>query len=1067
MLRAGDTIEARARGRSRWCRGVIERVSTPRGGDCVYDVRYDDGRAERSVRGAHVRPLYRVGDRIEADCRGKGRWYDGTVEWVDRDSGACHVRYVDGDYEEWVRPDSMRPASISASPARRSPRTATATSTRATATFSEGQEVDGNYMGEGRMSRARIVGVHPGDRYDVEYNDFSLAPEYSKRGSQLRATAAATSSPTTATMQGATRFGHGGAVAEGEMAEYADRDGIWQKGIVRATQREGTVEMSDRDGRRVRGRIPLARVRSHREHFREGHRVEARFRGDRTAWHRGLVERVHPDRTYDIAFDDGDFEGRVAAQDVRLEALVAARQPEGGAPVFRVGDPIEAQLGDVVGPGYGEGSGWTEGSVDRVHSGGELVDVRCVDGYVQCDVDVDLVRPLVRRGPSAFPPGSEVHAILGGRAHHWHPATVVVEDAGAWGVTFRGGEHERGVPRERIRRVPRPGDLVRTVSDLTQGTVRRIYPDDPAGRTDVVLHGRVETLLAQDYEVLASTAAAGAVVTAAAGTGGSARLSRGSGSAASSRAPRLTGAPGAALDRFRADLESAFRRYSSFRDTLCVFRLVDSDRDGCVTMSELIGALRALGAKPAPADLRLLFDRHAVEGRVDFLRLLEWVHAADRAVFRGFDEERVDFGLPPDELDGDVASAVQIPARPSEREGGPAGRLRASLRRAAWDSVAQVLDLVRLFRRLAGGPRHDVAIPWRAFIQSARRICGADLDLSSAEVSEVFRHPAFGFGTADEGRGAASSSRRGGNASSGGELRPALSLKAFLRFALLDSTGLRRAERVLKTFIRRRRAHHRSFCRITAADAFEWFADPSGELYRFERAARRRVRDRDARRDDASKTSSRRGEVDDEAFREYALLVRDQERAPRSPAALSEEDEDAFGEMVVRAEPLACALGRLGCFLTLREAEALIGRWTKSLVAKSTGDGGGWSLSFGGWRRLWRDRARVDEERWHRSLRVFWGPEAPAGSSAAVALQGGSGSGLPGTAVSTVGSWLDRVASRTERENYGKFMRMLERFEREAGLASSSGVGIAAATENSELTLALGAMLKCSIRFHV
>ena len=1089
-LHEGDTCEARARGRAKWCRGVVDRINgrAPR---ATYDVRYDDGRRERDVRAEHVRCLLRVGDRIEADCRGKGRWYDGTVEWVDHESGACHIRYADGDYEEWVRSDSIRPAAVGAarSPSSSSPSasatTPSAARSGASDAFREGQEVDANYMGQGPMSRARVVGVHPGNRYDVEYDDFSLAPEYHKRGSQLRVLSggagAAAASPGAA---GNVVDVRGGSVAEGEMAEYADRAGIWQKGLVRATHRDGAVEMSDRDGRRVRGRIPRARVRPHREQFREGHRVEARFRGDPTAWHRGLVERVHPDRTFDVAFDDGDFESRVRAQDIRVEALVASRQPEGGVPLFRVGDPVEAQLGDALGPGYGTSSGWTEGTVDRVHSAGELVDVRCVDGYVQVDVDVDCVRPLVRRAPSAFPPGSEVHAILGSRPHNWYPATVVLESSGTWGVTFRGGEHEPGVSRDRIRAVPRLGDAVRTVADLRQGTVRRIYPADPAGRTDVVLRGRVETLLAQDYEIVSrgvDVLGASSPESTAVGLGALAANASGHNGSGHARSPRMTGTPAVALDNFRLDLERAFRRHSTFRDTVCVFRLVDADSDGCVTMSELIGALRALGASPAPADLRLLFDRHAHDGRVDYLRLLEWVHAADRAgtfarraqtcppawpstaltlqlplqlatfqhhttVFRGFDENRVDFGLPPDELGGDVASHVQIPSRAGEQEGGPAERLRSALRRAAWDSVAQVLDLVRLFRRLAGGPRHDVAIPWRAFIQAARRICGAGLDLSSAEVGVLFKHRAFGFDAARAGRD---------------DSGAALSLKAFLRFTLLDSTGLRRAELVLKTFIRRRRVHARSFCRITAADAFEWIADPGGELFRFERAARRRARDSGARRH-ATKTAGRPGsDADDEAFREYTLLVAEQQRAPRSPSALSDdEDANSFGEMVVRAEPLARALGRLGCFVTLREAEALIGRWTKSLVTKSASNV--WVLDFSAWRRLWRDRARVDEERWHRSLRVWWGPEAPAGGAAQL-RRGESAVGQ----VSSVGAWLDRVSSHTERRNYGKFMRMLEQFEREAGLAESSGVGLAAATEDSELTIALGAMLKCSIRFHV
>jgi|TARA_B110000208_G_scaffold89782_1_gene113163 hypothetical protein len=107
------------------------------------------------------------------------------------------------------------------------------------------------------------------------------------------------------------------------------------------------------------------------------------------------------------------------------------------------------------------------------------------------------------------------------------------------------------------------------------------------------------------------------------------------------------------------------------------------------------------------------------------------------------------------------------------------------------------------------------------------------------------------------------------------------------------------------------------------------------------------------------------------------------------------------------------------------------------------------------------NRIKVDEEKWLRSLRVWWGPDAPPDGIF------GTGASAEGGAIATVGDWLDRVASRMEKQNYKKLMSILSRFERETGLAQAGAFGIANHAENPELTLPLGSTLKCIIRFEV
>ena len=107
------------------------------------------------------------------------------------------------------------------------------------------------------------------------------------------------------------------------------------------------------------------------------------------------------------------------------------------------------------------------------------------------------------------------------------------------------------------------------------------------------------------------------------------------------------------------------------------------------------------------------------------------------------------------------------------------------------------------------------------------------------------------------------------------------------------------------------------------------------------------------------------------------------------------------------------------------------------------------------------NRIQVDEEKWLRSLRVWWGPDAPPDGVF------GTGPSSEGGAIATVGDWLDRVASRREKQNYKKLMHLLSKFERGTGLAQAGAFGIADHSGNPELTLPLGSTLRCVIRFEV
>ena len=94
-LREGDKVEADYRARGRFYPGKISRDR----GDDTYDIDYDDGERETRVSKRLIRKKdrsrsrsrsprgggrLREGDKIEADYRGRGRYYPGTIS---RDRG--------------------------------------------------------------------------------------------------------------------------------------------------------------------------------------------------------------------------------------------------------------------------------------------------------------------------------------------------------------------------------------------------------------------------------------------------------------------------------------------------------------------------------------------------------------------------------------------------------------------------------------------------------------------------------------------------------------------------------------------------------------------------------------------------------------------------------------------------------------------------------------------------------------------------------------------------------------------------------------------------------------------
>ena len=110
-------MEANYRGRGKYYPGRIKYDNR----DGTYDIDYDDGEKETRVREDLIRSMargssglsprrdgmgekLREGDKVEANYRGRGKYYPGRIRYDNRD-GTYDIDYDDGEKETRVRED--------------------------------------------------------------------------------------------------------------------------------------------------------------------------------------------------------------------------------------------------------------------------------------------------------------------------------------------------------------------------------------------------------------------------------------------------------------------------------------------------------------------------------------------------------------------------------------------------------------------------------------------------------------------------------------------------------------------------------------------------------------------------------------------------------------------------------------------------------------------------------------------------------------------------------------------------------------------------------------------------
>ncbi|CAM9461130.1 unnamed protein product, partial [Phaeothamnion confervicola] len=492
-LDVGDAVEANFKGKGRWFKGKVRLLHR----DGTIDVRYDDGDTEECVEPANVRqlesggsggkegggrnggdnpisgsrkPLFNVGDAVEANFKGKGRWFKGKVRLLHRD-GTIDVRYDDGDTEERIEPanvrqfdgsggggtgDRGRSAGDSPTGGSRKP------------SFEVGDAVEANFKGKGRWFRGKVKAIKQDGTIDVRYDDGDTE-EHIKPANVRRLDGGGSDA---AAKPGSPAGSRRVSLDIGDTVEVNLKGkGRWFKGKIRAVHRDGTVDVRYEDGdteeaidpRNVRqldgggsrgGAATGRKASSAKRGVEIGDAVEANFKG-KGRWFKGKVEAIHRDGTFDVRYDDGDNEERIEPAKVRQlggsgGAAIKPGSPDGSRKTaVDIGDAVEANF-------KGKGR-WFKGKIRAVHRDG-TVDVRYDDGDTEDAVDPRNVRRLddsIAAGGKKPTGGSEigdaVEANFKGKGRWFKGKVKTVHRDGTMDVRYDDGDTEEGVAPRNVR----------------------------------------------------------------------------------------------------------------------------------------------------------------------------------------------------------------------------------------------------------------------------------------------------------------------------------------------------------------------------------------------------------------------------------------------------------------------------------------------------------------------------------------------------------------------------------------------------------------------------------------
>ncbi|KAH8091074.1 tudor domain-containing protein [Aureococcus anophagefferens] len=399
---SAPAVQARYRGKSKLYPGKVAKDN----GDGTYDIDYDDGEKESNV---------------EARYRGKPKYYAGVIA---KDNG-------DGTYD--IDSDGEKKSSV----AERIKASAAAPAATGTGgAFAVGAKVEARYRGKPKYYAGVIAKDNGDGTYDIDYDD---EKESKVAEALIKASAAAAAAAPAA--------GKGGAFAVGAKVEARYRGKAkYYAGVIATDNGDGTYNIDYDDGEKetkvaealIKASAAAARQPLERAALCVGAKVDARYRG-KSKFYAGVIATDNGDGTYNIDYDDGEKETKVAE---RVKASAAAPAPaagKGGA--FPVGAKVEARY---------RGKSKYYAGVIAVDNGGGTYNIDYDDGEKETKVAEALIKasaaaPAATGTGGAFAVGAKVEAKYRGKSKYYAGVIATDNGSGTYNIDYDDGEKETKV----------------------------------------------------------------------------------------------------------------------------------------------------------------------------------------------------------------------------------------------------------------------------------------------------------------------------------------------------------------------------------------------------------------------------------------------------------------------------------------------------------------------------------------------------------------------------------------------------------------------------------------------
>ncbi|KAH8049813.1 tudor domain-containing protein [Aureococcus anophagefferens] len=471
---AGARVEARYRGKSKFYPGKIAKAND----DGSYDIAYDDGESEANVIEALIRPLggagaggaFAVGAAVQARYRGKSKLYPGKVA-KDNGDGTYDIDYDDGEKESNVA-EALIKASAAAPAA-----------TGTGGAFAVGAKVEARYCGKSKYYAGVIAKDNGDGTYDIDYDDGEKESKVEARyrgkskyyvgviakdngdgtydidyddGEKESKVAEALIKASAAAAAAAPAAGKGGAFAVGAKVEARYRGkSKYYAGVIAKDNGDGTYDIDYDDGEKeskvaealIKASAPAPAATGTGGAFAVGAKVEARYRG-KSKYYAGVIAKDNGDGTYDIDYDDGEKETKVA--EALIKASAAAPAPaagKGGA--FAVGAKVEAKY---------RGKSKYYAGVIATDNGDGTYNIDYDDGEKETKVAEALIKasaaapaPAATGTGGAFAVGAKVEARYRGKSKYYAGVIAVDNGDGTYNIDYDDGEKETKVAEALIK----------------------------------------------------------------------------------------------------------------------------------------------------------------------------------------------------------------------------------------------------------------------------------------------------------------------------------------------------------------------------------------------------------------------------------------------------------------------------------------------------------------------------------------------------------------------------------------------------------------------------------------